>query len=148
MMKDLAVRSGLVTEDNNGNGFNPLGTHSLRESFGSLMTNSGVPDTIVDFWLAHEIGEMAEAYKSVQFESLRKMYLEREHLLSITPKTNVDEIREKLRGEIEQQNRQLQIMVNSLVTENMDLKRRIGSAEQKLTDLEKLIRENLAQLNQ
>ncbi len=83
MMKELVVRSGFVTKENNGNDFNPLGTHSLRESFGSLMINSGVPDTIVDFWLGHEIGEMAEAYKTVQYDSLRKMYMEREQLISI-----------------------------------------------------------------
>ncbi len=49
------------------------------------------------------------------------------------------------RGEIEQQNRQLQIMVNSLVTENMDLKSRIQLAEQKLAELDKSIRELLKQ---
>ncbi len=32
--------------------------------------------------LGHSIGEMAEAYKGVQYESLRDMYLEREKLLS------------------------------------------------------------------
>jgi hypothetical protein len=91
------------------------------------MTNSGVPDTIVDFWHGHEIGEMAEAYRSVQFESLKKMHLDREKLISISAqKVDVEEIREKLRVEVEQQNRQLQIMVNSLVTENMDLKSRIA----------------------
>lgn len=84
MMKDLAVRSGFVTKENNGNSFNPLGTHSLRESFGSLMINSGAPDTIVDFWLGHEIGDMAKAYKETQFENLKQMYLEREHLLSVS----------------------------------------------------------------
>ena len=83
MIKDLAVRAGLVTEENNGNGFNPLGTHSLRESFGSLMVNSGVPDSIVDFWLGHEVGDMARAYKETQYENLRQMYIDREHLLSI-----------------------------------------------------------------
>ena len=66
------------------NSFNPLSPHALRESFGSIMINSGVPDTIVGFWLGHQIGEMAEAYKSVQYESLKKMYLEREKLISIS----------------------------------------------------------------
>jgi hemerythrin superfamily protein len=42
------------------------------------MVNSGVPDTIVDFWLGHTIGEMAEAYKGVRFEEVRKMYAESE----------------------------------------------------------------------
>lgn len=135
MMKDLVVRSGFVSDDNNGYAFNPLGTHSLRETFGSLMTNSGVPDTIVDFWLGHEIGEMASAYKSVQFESLKKMYQEREHLISITPKTNVEEIKEKLRGELEQQNRQMQNLINGLATENMDLKQRVQTLENTMVDL-------------
>lgn len=55
------------------------------------MINSGVPDTIVDFWLGHEIGDMAKAYKETQVENLRKMYLEREHLLSISAPKGEDE---------------------------------------------------------
>jgi len=144
MMRNVALKSGLVDEKNNGRAFNPLGPHALRESFGSIMINSGVPDTVVDFWLGHAIGEMAEAYKSVQAESLKKMYLERERLISIsTPKVDVEELETKLRAEVEQQNRQLQVMVNSLVTENMDLKNRVRSAEQKLTELERMVREAL-----
>ena len=63
MMRTVALKSGLINEENNGKAFNPLGPHALRESFGSIMINSGVPDTIVDFWLGHAIGDMAEAYK-------------------------------------------------------------------------------------
>jgi site-specific recombinase XerD len=144
MLKEVAHKSGLVDGENNGKQFNPLGPHALRESFGSIMINSGVPDTIVDFWLGHEIGEMAEAYKGVQYESLKQMYVEREKLLSISPKENLEELKAKLKGEIEQQNRQLQVMVNSLVTENMDLKQRINRTEQKLSELEKLICEALS----
>lgn len=138
MMQELAVRSGFIDKQNNGHEFNPLGPHALRESFGSIMTNSGVPDTVVDFWLGHEIGEMSEAYKGVQLESLKQMYAQREKLLSISAqKVDVEEIREKLRVEVEQTNRQLQIMVNSLVTENMDLKNRMQQVERKLSDFEK-----------
>jgi site-specific recombinase XerD len=144
MMKIVAQKAGFVDGDNNGKAFNPLSPHALRESFGSIMTNAGVPRTIVDFWLGHEIGEMAEAYQAVQFESLKKMYLEREKLISIsTQKVDVEELEAKLRAEVEQGNRQLQVMVNNLVTENMDLKNRIRLTEQKLTELEKLIREAL-----
>jgi len=146
MMQELAVRSGFIDSKNNGHEFNPLGPHALRESFGSIMTNSGIPDTIVDFWLGHEIGEMAEAYKGVQFESLKQMYLARERLVSISaPKTDVQEIENKVRLEIEQSSRQLQVMVNSLVTENMDLKSRISRTEQKLAELEKAIHNVLEQ---
>jgi integrase len=144
MMREVAIRAGFIDEKNNGHDFNPLGPHALRESFGSIMTNSGVPDTVVDFWLGHEIGEMSQAYKSVQFDSLKKMYLDREKLLSISAqKVDVEEIREKLRAEVDQQNKQLQIMVNSLVTENMDLKNRMQGVERKLSDFEK----HLSELN-
>ena len=106
-----------------------------------------MPDTIVDFWLGHEIGEMAEAYKGVQYESLKHMYAEREKLLSISPKENLEELREKLKGEIQEQNKQLQTMVNALVSENVDLKQRIAKAEQKLDEIEKVIRESLQEID-
>jgi len=153
MMKDVAVRSGLVDEKNNGKAFNPLGPHALRESFGSLMINSGVPDTIVDFWLGHSMGEMAEAYKGVQFESLKQTYLEREKLISISAtEVDVEEIEAKLRVEVEEGKKELQTLVNGLATksmrleeENKDLRNRIQLTEQKLAELEKLIRETIEQ---
>ena len=124
MMKELAVRSGFVTLGNNGNSFNPLGTHSLRESFGSLMINSGVPDTIVDFWLGHEIGDMAKAYKETQFENLKRMYLEREHLLAVSTskgenektKAEVKEVKDDL-YELHLENKQMQNEIKSLKTQ-------------------------------
>ena len=142
VMREVALRSGFIDDTNNGNSFNILGPHALRESFGSIMTNSGVPDTVVDFWHGHEIGEMAEAYRSVQFESLKKMYLDREKLISISAqKVDVLEIENKVRLEIEQSSKQLQLMVNSLVTENMDLKSRVQAVERKFQDIEKIVKE-------
>jgi hypothetical protein len=38
-------------------------------------------------------------------------------------------------------------MVNSVVTENLDLKQRIGKTEQKLAELEKTVHEILEQTN-
>ncbi len=151
MMRTVALKSGLIDEENNGKAFNPLGPHALRESFGSIMINSGVPDTIVDFWLGHRIGEMAEAYKGVQFESLKQIYLEREKLISIsTSKVDVKEIEAKLRADLDEGKKELQKLVNGLATkslrleeENKDLKRRIQLTEQKLAELEKLIRETI-----
>jgi predicted nuclease with TOPRIM domain len=88
------------------------------------------------------------------------MYLNREKLLSISaPKVDVEELKEKLKGEVEQQSRQLQTNLNGLVTENLelktrmarmelenvDLKGRIQKTEQKLGELEKLVKEALEQ---
>jgi integrase/outer membrane murein-binding lipoprotein Lpp len=126
MMKTVAKNAKFIDEKNNGKAFNPLGPHALRESFGSLMINSGVPDTIVDFWLGHTIGDMAEAYKGVQFDSLKKMYLEREKLLSVSgPKVDAEEIEEKIRKKVDERNRDLQALVNGLSTRNLNLDRKV-----------------------
>jgi len=143
MLAVVAKKAGLVDNENNGKQFNPLSPHALRESFGSIMINSGVPDTIVDFWLGHEIGEMAEAYKATQYESLKHMYAEREKLLSVNSRENLEELKAKLRGEIDQQTRQLQLLLNNVMSENIDLKKRISQAEEKLLELEKALKQIL-----
>jgi len=62
----------------------------------------------------------------------------------------VEEIETKLRVEVEEGKKELQALVNGLATkslrleeENKDLRKRIQLTEQKLEDLEKLIREVL-----
>jgi phosphotransferase system IIB component len=70
------------------------------------------------------------------------MYLAREKLVSISAqKVDVEELKEKLKGEMEQQNRQLQLMVNSLVTENIDLKQRMSRTEQMLEQIQKSLKD-------
>jgi integrase len=135
MMKDLVVRSGLVDEANNGYAFNPLGTHSLRESFGSLMINSKVPDTVVDFWLGHEIGDMAKAYKTTQFESLKKMYAEREQLLSISaPKED-----EKTKAEV----KEVKDDLYTLHAENASMKKEIQQLKARIENMYSFVHKNL-----
>jgi len=135
MMKDLAVRAGFVTHGNNGNSFNPLGTHSLRESFGSLMINSGVPDTIVDFWLGHEIGDMARTYKETQFKNLRQMYLEREHLLSISASKGENE---KTRAEV----KEVKDEIYRLHLENTTMKKEVKSLKQQISSMYEFVHRN------
>jgi hypothetical protein len=48
------------------------------------MVGMDVPDAIVDFWLGHEIREMAEAYKRARYEDLKRIYLEHEPHISIS----------------------------------------------------------------
>jgi len=141
MMKDLAVRAGFVSEGNNGNSFNPLGTHSLRESFGSLMINSGVPDTIVDFWLGHAIDDQDRAYKTTRFESLKKMYAEREHLLSIsTAKPEVvGELKESLKGV----DKAIKAVTEDLNRKNELLKNKVKSLETQIANIYDYVQKNL-----
>ena len=120
MMRKLVVKAGFVSEEEmKARSFNPLGPHALRESFGSIMVGKGVPDTIVDLWLGHEIGEMSKAYKNAKFEDVKHLYLEKEVFISIS---TGGELEEKLRAELDDTSRQLQTLVNGLATENVELK--------------------------
>ena len=140
MMREVAVKSGLVDSENNGYTQNPLGPHALRESFGSIMINSGVPDTIVDFWLGHAIGEMAEAYKSVQAESLKKMYLERERLLSVSAERfDEKQLEEKVTEKVDERVQALQRIITNYATENLKLKSRLSRVEVEVTELKKTL---------
>lgn len=86
ILRGVAIRSGLIQE---GDPYNIAGAHALRESFSSILINDEVPDSIVDFLLGHAIGEMSKAYKTVQFDKVRRIYLEREHLISIYPRAHL-----------------------------------------------------------
>jgi len=99
MMKEVAVSAGFVKK-NNGKDFNILGSHALRESFSSLMLNSGVPRPIVDFWLGHKRTNLDTAYMTIDEEAVRKMYAKREHLLNINDVTEKNEEIKKLADEL------------------------------------------------
>lgn len=122
ILRDVALSAGFIDKENNGHEFNPLSPHALRESFGSIMISNGVPDTIVDFWLGHKIGDMAEAYKGREFDDLKRMYLERETFISISaPTTNITEIERQLQ---KQKN-----TISNLAIENTSLKERLSKLE-------------------
>jgi len=131
-MRELAVKAGFVDENMNGKAINPVSPHALRESFSSIMTGKGVPKTVVDFWLGHEIGEMARAYQEAQYEDVKRMYLEREIFLSVSAGENTEKIRE-----IEARERELQTIISGLVSENMMLKRRVQDLESAVAEIKR-----------
>jgi len=132
LMRELAVKSGFVDERMNGSSINPLSPHALRESFSSIMIGKGVPKTIVDFWLGHQIGDMARAYHEAKFEDVRQMYLEHEVFLTVSSGNTVEKVKE-----IEERERQLQQIINGLVAENLMLKEKITAVEEKLIEIER-----------
>lgn len=123
VMREVAVRAGLVDNENNGKDMNPVSPHALRESFGSIMINNGVPDTVVDFWLGHEIGEMAEAYKGGRLKELQALYAEKEKLISISVSESqaVEDIKKEFSNSI-----------SSIVLENKALRERLAKVEEDL----------------
>jgi integrase/recombinase XerD len=123
MLREVATKAGFIAEQerNNPRFFNPLGPHALRESFGSIMINSGVSDSIVDFWLGHSIGEMDRAYKSVQFESLKKMYIERERLLDPYASMSNGELQKRIDKAVNDKTQDFQAISNVLLKKNLEL---------------------------
>ena len=102
MLREVAKKAGFINGDER---FNPVSPHALRESFSSILVSNKVPTTIVDFFLGHELGELARAYQRVEVERLRQIYLEVEkHLSIVQPPTVIKEIEERLRNQIERQN--------------------------------------------
>ncbi len=79
----------------NGKSYNHLNPHAVWEIFSSIIQDSDVPDTIVDFWLGPSIGEMDRTYKGVQFVSLKGMNLKREEALCVTGKQVDNEANKK-----------------------------------------------------
>lgn len=110
MLSEVAQKAGFVDGAKNGNTQNPLSPHSLRESGTSLLANSGMPDSTTLFLSGHEVGSIAEAYLGVQFESVRKMYLEREKILGVQVGEVVNDERiEQLEKKLEQVERRLDV---------------------------------------
>jgi len=123
VLREVALRSGLVDNENNVKDMNPVSPHVLRKSFGSIMINNGVPDTVVDFWLGHEIGEMAEAYKGGRFKELQALYAEKERLISVS--VNETQAVESIRKEFSDS-------IATLVIENKALRERLVKVEEDL----------------
>lgn len=136
MMKEVAVLSGFVDKQNNGKDFNVLGPHALRESFSSIMLNSGVSKPIVDFWLGHSTNGTDEAYMTVQFKKAKEMYLKREHLVSIAASTEETERLVKVESS-----------VSDIMVDTKEMKERMEKAEgevQTLTNEVKSLKEQLS----
>jgi integrase/recombinase XerD len=149
MMKKTAYKAGFV----DSKGYNILGPHALRESFGSIMINSGVPDTVVDFWLGHTIGEMNQAYKTLQFESLKKMYIERERLLDPYASMSNGELQKKIdamvndrTADLSKSCQELQAISNVLLKKNIELEDQQKRQQEEIAKIKEELRGVLADL--
>lgn len=122
-----------------------LHPHSLRKFFRTRMATV-VPVDVVEALMGHS-AYLTDVYRKHTVEDLEKFYTQGQSTLLVFAGT--EEVG-KLRVEIEEGKKQLQTLVNGLTAkslkleqENMDLKNRIQLTEQKLAELEKLIKEAL-----
>lgn len=78
-VKTAAVKAGI----GNGNGkYGRMRIHCLRKFFATQLTNHGIEDRIVDFFLCHKIPEVDCVYWNRRIDQLRKIYAERQQYVN------------------------------------------------------------------
>lgn len=115
-----------------------LRAHSLRKFFVTQLTNHGVEDKIVNFFIGHKIPEVDRVYWSRRIEDLRKIYSDREqHLdpLNHRREYHFNKL-EDLKAKIEELEQQMKTMATNVAsTEKYDVK--IASSEEEVIALAK-----------
>lgn len=110
--------------------------HVLRKFFRTRM-GAVIPVDITEALMGHE-GYLTEAYRKYSDSDLAKFYLKGEHSVMIF--NEAAEIA-KLREEVEQRNKQLQEVVNGVVSENLALKKELQELKKRVKELEDLAHE-------
>ena len=135
--KNALRKAGFLRKDEQTNR-HTVHPHVLRKFFRTKL-GSVIPVDVVEALMGHE-GYLTEVYRRYSYEDLAKFYSAGEAAVTVMAET--EEVA-KLRVEVEERNRQLQMLVNGLTAENLDLKRRIARAEQKLAEIEEALKQIL-----
>lgn len=144
MMKSLAIKSGLVTEEKMKLAdINPARPHSLRAGGMSVLKLNGVPEKWVEFRCGHELGGNDTAYFLTRPEELRKLFRQHYNSLRIKGTTEIDS--QKL-SKLEEMLADSKITIHALqengklkVAELERLRKEIDKQRQALLDLSKWI---------
>lgn len=115
--------------------------HVLRKFFRTKLATVISVD-VVEALMGHE-GYLTEVYRKFSLEDLAKFYKQGESALLVF--TEAGEV-SKLKQEVEDRNRQLQVLVNGLTTENLELRGRIAKMEIDHLDLKKKVEAELAEV--
>ena len=145
--KKALINSKKDQKDNNTNRYK-VHPHVLRKYFRTKLATL-IPVDIVEALMGHE-GYLTEVYRRYTLEDLAKYYLKGESALLVF--TEAEDVTQ-LRKEIEERNNQLQSLANGLSLENLELKKRVTSLENKnlkvydrMDILEKLLRKTIKDL--
>lgn len=136
MLRDVAVKSGLVSEEEMDIAdMNPARPHALRSAFSTILRLNGFNDTIVDFMMGHSIPYNG-AYFIPPPEKLREMYKGVEHAFSISGMPElVDEKLESYRAVLDDQRKELEGLKKELAEMRELEKFRAGSIHDKMDTL-------------
>ena len=130
LWKNALHKSGLNGRDKSTNR-EKLHPHVLRKFFRTRLP-SVIPVDVVEALMGHE-GYLTEVYRKYSIEDLAKFYLKGEPALMVF--TDTQKVVE-LHKAIEEKNTQLQVLVNSLASENQNMKTEIFSMKDKFSNVE------------
>jgi integrase len=136
--RSAIAKSGFANKFTYNNGLEryTVHPHVLRKFFRTRMATV-IPVDVVEALMGHE-GYLTEVYRRYSLEDLAKFYKQGEHTLLVFAD---NEGVAKLRAEVEERNRQLQTLINGLVSENMELKAKLSSFEKQMLEMQKTIEE-------
>lgn len=96
-MQAVALKAGLISEEEKGRTINTAGIHALRASFSTILRDQGVPVDYVEEMLGHRL-PYDGAYMRATVNRLKEAYMKAYHALSIKqvlvkapPKEEIDE---------------------------------------------------------
>jgi len=121
--RNALAKTGLYKKDSSTNR-NLIHPHVLRKFFRTRL-GSVIPTDVAEALMGHE-GYLTEVYRRYTVEDLAKFYKQGEGVLTIF--SNAEEV-SKLKVEVEEKNKQLQSIINGLVSENLELKERMAKVE-------------------
>jgi len=144
LLKDKGV---MTYEQKKANRPAEVRLYNLRKWFRKMAIQAGFEN--VEFWMGHTGPGVDEAYRPKDPEFYRQIYAEKAmpflRLETSTP-TETEKTIEKQAAEIKELKEALALIPQDVKKENEDLKQRISQTEQKLADLENLLRKTLGEL--
>jgi hypothetical protein len=129
-----AQKLGFIVDEDLENGYNPARPHSLRSGFRSRLTGK-MDDQLIEFFMAHDIGEEKRTYINMPIDELREIYANYEHLLAVE-KTSKDELaerqgKEKIPEQALKRIQTLETTVNGLAQQNTLFQNEVNTLKQK-----------------
>ena len=129
-IREAAVSCGLVTtEELEVADFSPIRSHGLRASFSSIMTNSGMPEAMVNFMMGHS-DRYGGAYLKMTDEELTEMYSAHMMAVSISEESDMTSFETELADL-----RKTVVGQQLMIQEMADVSNTLRSSDGKILDL-------------
>jgi len=136
--RNAVEKSGFAKKFQYNNGTERLTVHPhvLRKFFRTRMATV-IPVDVTEALMGHE-GYLTEVYRRYSLEDLAEFYKKGEHALLVFGNGKDLAV---LRAEVEEKNKQLQQIINGLVSENLTLKQEIQEHKKALEELKSAVAE-------